>query len=519
MSANLSGDLGGTAAADVALPVLAAEDAWILETAIDEPSTGLEAPLPTDASTDATKGATAGAVTTPNPAAAQPPAKLDDVKPVVDAAAVAAVAAPAAIDAKAEAAKAAEVKPADLAPAAKDAVGKPADAAPDPELSAKDNAVVNSLPDAERSEAANRFKRSYFMDHYLNPAKPAEEVRQHLEERSPSQYAKLETSILETRLSKPDVFARDLYQRAPETYSSLASEIYRGAPKYFAKMVTGRDDVTPEQVQTALAFHDKHKDDVTDEVQALTAADEAKIAEMEEYFPDEAVRLRKTLEDNARISEENKTLKAAQTKDAPVDPNKAREAEAVQQAAIAKEVSELWDLGRDAVGDFIVTKAYDPVNGVGIHVTAEERANAPLVARLKDFKASVLFQGLEVDGKPLLPDFHEGLTEWGKDREGFKDAILAMDKFTQAREKKNVLEVADSAKPFAAIYYSDRMKHPIFAEIDSLIALVTERGQTTPKFDRQVPGHLPSTGGAAPVNQPADSDAYLVADALGRATV
>src|SRR6185369_16810580 len=67
----------------------------------------------------------------------------------------------------------------------------------DPELSEQDDALLNALPEAERQGMSSRLKqRLAFMDHYLNPDKPAEDIRKHLEERSPSRYTEVESAML-----------------------------------------------------------------------------------------------------------------------------------------------------------------------------------------------------------------------------------------------------------------------------------------------------------------------------------
>ncbi len=497
------------------LPSLSEADSWITSLHIDDPLDGSPAPLPTATATDATQGATAVA-------GAEKPAPLTpEAQPKVE-------------EPKAEG----EGQP-PLATAKTDVATPPVEEKPvveakvegageakviDPELTEAENTLVESLPEAERPAAQSRFKRSYFMDHYLNPEKPATEVVDHLAQRSPSRFAEVESTIITRSLAKPGEFAAKLFKADPKLYAETVNAIYDGDRNYATYKVTGREGLTPDDVKTALEFYDRHKDSVTDEEVApltLSAADEAKIAEIESYFPEEATRLRKTLEAAQRDAAENARLKTElQGKEEKPDPDKARQAELEQQQAIQKEVTDLWNMGRDTVGDYVMQKAYDPKSGVGVHVTPEERKSAPLVARLKDFKASVLFDGLAVDGKPLIEDFQKGLTEWGKGRQEFVDKLLHIDRFTQAREKDNVLDVAKSIFPHAETYYNERLKHPIFAEIDQLIELATKAGATLPKLDPQIPGQLPSQKGTQTSPEAtaggAHSDDYLIADAIAR---
>lgn len=479
-----------TSAAGAVVPSLSAEDSWITTLGIDDPVDGSMAPLPSD------EGAPQDAAPAPEPEDKPAPAaveaqpkvveqpKKEGDPPAVDAAPP--------IDAQA---KAPEVD------AASDV---------DPELTQQDNELLKALPEAQRSDARNRFKRSTFMDRYLNPDKPAAEIRQHLQERSPSRYAALETSIFAERLAKPEDFARDLYERAPEAYGPLALAVYNGDPKFFAKQVTGRDDLTPETIQTAVDFYERNKDRIEDDA-PLTQLDEAKLAEMEAYFPEEVAAFRKQMETSAQLAQEHLELKKdPQSKEKQVDP---AQAEATQRMAAEREVAELWDLGRNTIGSYIEKKAFDAQAGPGVYVSPEERQAAPMVALLKDFKANVLLHGLTIDGKPVLAGFEQGLTEWGKGREGFMEKVGHWGRFTEAREKQNVLEVAQSMIPYADAYYNERLKHAVFAQIDDLIKLVTEKGAIAPQFVKHTTSQLPSKAGSG---SSAANGNWLVADALSR---
>jgi len=67
----------------------------------------------------------------------------------------------------------------------------------------------------------------------------------------------------------------------------------------------------------------------------------------------------------------------------------------------------------------------------------------------------------------------------------------------------------------AETYYEDRLKNPIFAQIDDLLKLVTENGSAKPKMDPIVAGALPAGGGAKDgVSAPAND--WLLQDALAR---
>lgn len=477
------------AVAEGGLPSLSETDSWITDSAyIDGPAEEPKAPLPAATDVDAAKAA----------------APVVEAKP--GAAVVDATAKPVVADAgvkeepKTDAVTAAGVKPVVAAEA---------------DLSAQENDLVQSRPEAERPDLSNRLKRAHFMDHFLNPDKPKEEVRLHLAERSPSNYAELETAVLNNRLATPETFLADLFQRAPETYTKMVEAAFKGDPAYWTKQITGRDEQTPETVKTALDFYDKNKDRIA-EVSPLSVEQEAKIKEMEEYFPEEAASYRKTLEDNQRLATEAAQRDQQKANAEKPDPNKAKTDEATQQAAYQKQVTDIWDAGVDVVDNFVATKAYDPKTGIGIHVTAEERTAAPLVAMLKDMKANVFFHGIEADGKPLIENFQKGLTDWGSGRNEFKDILTHMDKYTQALEKQNVLDLGQKVLPYADTYYAERLKHPLFALIDQAIQAVSDKAAIPPKTDTLVPGRLPSQD-QKPTVAGAHDDSWLVADAVKRA--
>jgi hypothetical protein len=405
--------------------------------------------------------------------------------------------------------------------AAKPDAVKPEDAAAalaDEELSPAEKTLIEAAPEAERQALKeNAGRRKHFMDHYLGET-PKDEVRQHLEQVSPSSYAELETAVIANRLSQPAEFCRDLFTRDPDNYSKLATEVYRGNPEFFTKQVIGVDGKTPEDVKTALEFYDRNKDRIDEE--ALSEIDEAKLQEMAEFFPEQVPILRAQLQAAAAAKAENAELKA-KLEPGKTDGDAAKAAEAEAQATAARETQELWNLGRDTVGNYIESLATNPQTGAGITVTAAERQSSPLVALLKDVKATALYKGLMVDGKTILPEIHTGLAEWADGRDGWKETLSQMSRFTGARERDNVLNAATGAFPLAKTYYEERLKHPIFKQIDELMQQVAKTSTAAPKLDPQIPGALPSPAGGkgtnAGANANANSDASLIADALGRA--
>lgn len=488
---------------------------WITSTHIDDANDGVATPLPADASTEV------GADIKPTAASAEEPKPpvVEEPKPAEEKPAIEAKPAAPKPD-EVAAAKAAEAKP-------EDEVLKAADL--DPELTPAESDLIKTLPEADRAEAVEKAKKSrYFKDHFRG-TRPISEINQHLQELSPSRHAELTSAIIADNLAKPDEFCRSLYEKDPQSYSKLATEVVRGSPATIIQIATGRA-ATPEEVTTALDFHERYKDNIP-EAGELTEFDDEKKKEWEQYFPDDVPLITAQL---AAAKKDREELAALKSKEQPQPDEKATEAakasEAAAQAAIVREVNGLWDVARDTIGNYVESLATNPQNGAGVYVSPEERkaANADpnsitgRVALLKDLKANILFDGLNSDGKELLPKFEQGFTEWGKEREPFKDALAHMMKYTEAREKDNVLAGTTKLFPSAKTFYEERLKHPIFSMIDDLITFVVEKGSVAPKVDAQIPGQLPSAAGggkAAPgANGNANDDSWLIADGLARST-
>lgn len=479
-------EVGTQGAVDASLPAIAEiqgspDDGWILNTAIDEPVDEIAASLP-GADGDAAAEAAAAASEKPIEAAGE---KSGDAEPKES------------------------VKADDAA------------AAPEGELSEEDEKAVAALP-AEQQHEERAKRRKVFMDHFISADTPdkMEGVRSHLFERSPSQYGALESSVLSHVLSDQSRFCRDLYGRDPEGYSSLAREMFTGNPEAFLSAATGREGVTPEQVTTALDFYDRNKDRITDDVDL----DGELPADLDTYYPEVADSIREAW----RIAKEQKAADAnngdGKTTQPPAKPEDQAAREREQQAQA--EISGLYDVARDVVGDQVVRMASDPAKGAGITVTAQERKDAPLLATLKDFKRNALFYGLnDEQGNPVLPHFQEGFIKFAEENPAFKDTFMNMTRFISAREEKNVREMAGKIAgipngqngTLLQDYYSERLKNPIFAAIDQLIDLVAKQGSAPPKFDRNPIGGMPSqTGGRKRTTANANDDSYLIADAIAR---
>lgn len=389
-----------------------------------------------------------------------------------------------------------------------------ADETDEAEKAASEEATLEAAAATEQGKQ----KRPHFIQRYMDADTPEkiEQTRAHLQSKSPSQYAAFESAVLNSRLSQPSQFCADLFQRDPQAYATLAMEVYKGDPATFAAAIAGRPNISADDVKTAVDFWSRNKDRIQDDAVELSQLNEEKLAEFERYFPDEAPAMRKALElaQKAQEAEQNAPGKAEPEKaEAKPDPA-ADEA----RLAVQREVSECFDVARDTVADYVTQRAFDPQKGIGVAVSPEERKSAPLLSRLKDVKWNIFSYGLTgSDGKDILPQFQEGFINWGKDRDDFKPVFTNAMRYVNAREKNNVKEVMRGMDPVVELYYNERLKHPIFQEIDQLIAMVAKQGHAAPKFDRIETGAMPAQGGGKKTQGARfSSDDGLIADALGR---
>lgn len=348
--------------------------------------------------------------------------------------------------------------------------------------------------DAGQEDAGRKQKTASFWDHYLNPAKPAEEVRQHLQDKSGSRYGELEQAVLQQRLADPQRFAADLFQRDKEAYGKLALEVFNADPQYFVQKLVGRD-VDPKQISTALEFYERNKDGVPNQV--LTKEN---ISELREVFGDDPewiARFDKLERGLAGDAAKPELPADVQAKLDEYDKYKAAEAEkqtteqTEQQKAIQIEQANIWDEAKSSVESYITSKANEEYS---LAVTDEERKSSPLVAQLKDLKRSLILHGMP----GVLPSFEEGLTEWGKAREDFKEKLAPMAYYSDQRERENAKEAAQGLFPFTDKYMQERIKAPLFAQIDELIKLVTESSNKAVDAEEIITGsHLGSQTGEA----------------------
>jgi len=389
-----------------------------------------------------------------------------------------------------------------------EAADKQAEAAgeADPDLTAEENELVRSRPEAEQGETARKLKAARFEDHYLNPDKPAEDVRSYLEGKSPSRYGELEQAIVARRLADPETFAADYFRKSPEGYGKLALAVFNGNPAYFAKALTGRE-VEAQTLKTALDFYERNRDRVPPDDAPDLSPEE--LAEVEQWTPEIAGKVKAILESKADVARQRAEVEAAKAKPEPEKPAEERQAELLkQQQAIKADQAKAWDAGYSHFESYIGKKAE---TAAGVLVTPKERELAPQVALLKDLKREILMQGMGED----LPDFERGLYQWaeGRDertREAYLQSVAAMGRFSEAREPDNVLSAARKLIPHADKYFDERLNHPVFAQLDALIALAVQAANPKSTAEEIVPG----SGGNVSQQKPSDPNAAFYDDAI-----
>jgi len=384
------------------------------------------------------------------------------------------------------------------------------------ELTPEEKALIQSRPAAEQPELTRRFKTASFMGHYLDPTFPAENVCQHLEERSPSRYAEIVETIILKQAADPSSFADYLYRLAPQQYGQLALEVFNGDQNFFIKQLTGKDldaaglkaaaeaynpAAAPPTNGAAPAGEPAFTKDELDDVRLYLGEDFAKKIEGLKVS---------TPPDNKELESLRKEVADLKGK-APEPPADPKEQEALQakQEALRTQRDETWGSVIDTVEDFIGAYADDAKTGLGLKVTDEERKLAPEVATLKDIKRDIFINGIG----DSFPYYEKGFGEWGMESNEFKQILAQALHYSEKTEKPNAVAAAQRLLPFADRYNKERLKHPVFQILDTAIHLMAARTNPKTTNDAIIPG--------APVNsqsQPSDITRrigdYLLNDAL-----
>ena len=414
-------------------------------------------------------------------------------------------------------------KPADVAAApAADAASEVKD---DPELTAEDNELVRTHPEAERPALTDRLKKASFISQYKDPEVPAAGTVEALRKISPSSYERLESAIIEQRLAEPTKFLDDVFTRSPETYGRLLADGYEADPSYFVKRITGRDGLTPEQVQTAVEFYEANKDRVLEQpaIKELTPEQIAEVRlmhgdEMADQIELMQARAKEALAANTKpgtpaVDRTKPTAKpdavkpAADAKPDAKPPVKQLTPE--EQRALTVQRDQIWNEASGQIESYLETWADDPKNGLGLKVTPQERQLAPEVADLKDYKRQVLFEGLGD-----LPEFREGFAQWSKDKPECVKAVDLAIHFSNLGEKENAIEAARALLPFVEKYKQERMRAPIFARIDAQITAAAARTNPKTENDAIIPGAVVKSSPSTTSDPNRRMDDLLLRDAM-----
>lgn len=396
-----------------------------------------------------------------------------------------------------------------------DTAAPPARPDDDPDLTPAENEIVRSRPKAEWGQTRRAFKAARLEAQFLNPAYAPDQFIERLQQKSPSRFADLESALLTRRLSDPDGFARDLFQRSPEEYGKLALSVFHADPDYFIRELTGREAVSATAVRQALDLHDRYSAGEMNGAAGAELFTPEELEELEQFFPDQATKLRQaqstqpaqsaTASTDPRLAELEAKLKGFEEQQTTQRQEQARQ----EQARLAAESSQIWDAGEDHLESFLREKAEQEF---GLTVTAQEREGAPLVALLKQLKSDILFEGLGTD----IPDFKRGLGDWGKSKPNFMESLQSMLHYAQRRERDNALSAADALKPHADAYLNERLRLPIFKQLDDIIGVLTAGAEKPPHADETfVPGQAAAHSQQAPSSDPLGRiNDWLVSDAL-----
>jgi hypothetical protein len=353
------------------------------------------------------------------------------------------------------------------------------------------------------------------MSHFLNPDKPPEEIRAHLEKKSPSRYAALEQSIIQHSLTNPTTFADRAFELFPEQYGKLALEIFNGDPGFFIKYLTGKDlDATT--LKAAAEAYDPTKPAVSTNGAGASPLTAEEMEDVRLYLGDEIVKKIEAVK--VPPPTDNKELETLRAENAELKTAKAPDPEQFkqQQETLFNQFLEaraaedkVFGNGVKVLEDFAAKYADDTKTGLGLKVTDEERKLAPTVALMKDIKRELFLSGLGD-----LPVFEKGFGEWGKEYPEFQKLLGQAWHYAEKKEENNTVAAAQALIPYVDKYIREaRMKHPAFTLIDDIIKLLTS--QTNPKVtnDAIVPG--------APANSQPQASApetriasYLLNDAL-----
>lgn len=377
----------------------------------------------------------------------------------------------------------------------------------DPELTAAQNALVQSAPAAEQPALAAQLKRAHFIDYFLDPATERSAVVDKLIEKSPAQFTGLADEIVRRRFEDPVKGLGEIYARDKDLYGKIALATYNADKPFFNKLASGRDSVDTERIQTALDFYDTNKDRIPAEGDAGKAIfTKEELDSIKEYQGEEAYAKANAANEAAlkpatppapvkdeKTEAELKELREFKAKQDQVEKEKQNGQISQQQAEAKEKFEQTYAAGYNVVDSYVRRRLDDDgENGFGLKVTDEERKLAPEVADLKDIKRSLILKGAGERG-----DFEHAFGEWGQTQEDFKKAGAAMGFYSARYEKQNTIEAANKLVPFADTYLNQLAADPLVKRIDGLIAEAIVRNGKKPRVETFVPGAAAAVAGGA----------------------
>lgn len=353
----------------------------------------------------------------------------------------------------------------------------------DPELSADENQLIQSQPEAERAILAGKMKAASFMGNFLNDNKPAEEIREHLEQKSPSRYGALELSVVEKVAAEPERLER-IFKANPNAYSAFAQAAFKSDPDFFIRQGTGQQDLTFEQVKAALASPNA----------GIPGAAELTDEEMEDIgYGSESAQAKLQAAREAAKNAPPAEAKPATTPDAKAEPEKEGEKPLTREKVLEEYQAQTethrstFEHGITPIGNYLEKR----LNDICPEPTDKEWETAPEVAAAKELKREVLLSGA---GRKL-PNFTEGFKKWGEHRKlgakgerDFDQAMSRLNTFASKGEKDGAQLAGSELIPFADAYLNERAQDAIIKALDRIIGIVDAQANRTPRIDPNIPG-------------------------------
>jgi hypothetical protein len=335
-----------------------------------------------------------------------------------------------------------------------------------------------------------------FWKRYKDPATPAETVRAHLEQQSPSRYAELERAALARVAAEPERLER-LFNSEGEgrgTFERLANTLCDSDPEYYLRRITGSNEVSVEQVRAALAGG------TGTNASALT---EDEWADLELLNPEIAAKLKSAPAPGAapdkQAGEQGKAEK-------PPEP-----AEVIRKyQARKKAVDDAFDEGVKPVHSYVEKKTLDRF---GAYPEEREFELAEDVARLKQDRLDLFLHG-----NRQIPPFADGMAKWAKHRKldvggqtlDFDQIVRRLGQFADRGEVENAAEAARELIPFADAYFAVRAALPQFKWYDRQVEAASRSANPPVHAEKVIAGRVSQPSSSAPRSL----DEQLVADAV-----